>query len=491
MSKLTTSSTSTSSSINRWQRDIRRRQAREFYERTADERELWKSRNWYYYQELEKFCRFMVPPGSRVLEVGCGTGSLLAALEPSVGVGIDWSEKSLSRAREKHPHLAFLLGDAESLQLNERFDYIILSNLLGIIVDVQEALEQLQPLCHEQTRIIILDYNYLWEPFLELAKKIGWGMKHPAQNWLPVSVLHELLELAGFDVVRTSSVLLMPVYLPLLSPFMNRWIAKLPLIQRLCLVKTVIARPRFKPPQGRPASCSVVIPCRNERGTIPSIVERMPSLGSSTELIFVDGHSTDGTADEIKRVIRENPHKNIQLLEQKGIGKGDAVRQGFAHAQGDILIILDADMTVAPEEMPKFYRALTNGQGEFINGTRLIYPLDGEAMRFLNLMANKMFSSLFTYLLEQEFHDTLCGTKALWRRDYERIAKNRSYFGDFDPFGDFDLLFGAARLNLQIKEIPVRYCERVYGETNIRRFAHGWLLLKMCRIAALRLKFAR
>ena len=476
--------------VNYWHRDERRRRAKEFYERIAPVRDVFKRRNWYYHQQLERFCRFMIPPGSNVLEIGCGNGSLLASLEPRIGVGVDWCSAFVEQARARYPHLRFHADDAEGLELSERFDYVVLSDLLGVLVDVQRALEGLKRVCHKNTRIIITDHNYLWEPVLRFGQAVGWAIKHPAQNWLPTSVIATILDLAGFEVIRIGGRMVMPLYVPMLSPLLNRVVARLPLIERLCLVRTVVARPRRPTEIAPAATCSVVVPCRNERGTIRAIVERIPDMGGPTEIILVDGHSTDGTVEEIERVIREQPGRNLKFLKQIGTGKGDAVRQGFAAATGDILMILDADMTVAPEELPKFYQALVSGYGEFINGTRLVYPMDGQAMQLLNLVANKAFSSLFSYLLEQRFHDTLCGTKALWRTDYEKIAAQRSYFGDLDPFGDFDLLFGASRLNLKIREVPVRYTERVYGETNIRRFAHGWQLLKMCWTAMPRLKFA-
>jgi hypothetical protein len=152
-------------------------------------------------------------------------------------------------------------------------------------------------------------------------------------------------------------------------------------------------------------------------------------------------------------------------------------------------MILDADLTVAPEDLPKFYNALVENHGEFVNGSRLVYPMEKQAMRFLNLLGNKFFSMMFTYLLDQKFKDTLCGTKVLYRSDYEKLAANRAYFGEFDPFGDFDLIFGAAKQNLKIVEMPIRYAERTYGDTNIHRWRHGLLLLKMVGVAARRLKF--
>jgi len=212
-------------------------------------------------------------------------------------------------------------------------------------------------------------------------------------------------------------------------------------------------------------------------------------MGAGTELIFVEGNSTDHTWAEIQRVAAEHPERGIRILQQTGRGKGDAVRAGFAVATGDILMILDADLTMPPEELPKFYEAIASGQAEFANGVRLVYPMDEKAMQFLNLCANKTFGLIFTWLLGQPLKDTLCGTKVLSRAHYSRVAANRAYFGDFDPFGDFDLLFGAAKLNLKIADVPIRYKERTYGTTNIQRWKHGWLLLRMVLFAARKLKF--
>ncbi|HNS91113.1 MAG TPA: glycosyltransferase family 2 protein, partial [Deltaproteobacteria bacterium] len=233
----------------------------------------------------------------------------------------------------------------------------------------------------------------------------------------------------------------------------------------------------------------VVVPARNEEGNIEEIFRRTPEMGAGTELIFVEGGSGDDTCGAIERAMKAHPQRRSSFLRQTGTGKGDAVRLGFAHATGDILMILDADMTVPPEDLPRFYDAIVSGRGEFINGVRLVYPMEKQAMRYLNLVGNKFFSLAFSWLLGQPVKDTLCGTKVLSRENYERIAANRSYFGDFDPFGDFDLLFGAAKQNLKIVEMPVRYRQRLYGDTNIDRWRHGVILLRMVLFAMRRIKF--
>ena len=462
----------------------------EHFDRLASGQIPWK-RNRYYHRDLARFIGFLVPEGAQVLEIGCGDGGLLAALRPARGVGVDLSAGMTQRAARAHPELRVVQGDAEDLPIDGPFEYVILSDLVGYLEDVQVAFDNLHRVSAPGTRIVITYFNYLWEPILSLAQRVGIMTPQRRQNWLALADLENLLFLSGFEVIRSGYRQLLPASIPGVSWLANRVIAKLPGIRKLCLVHYVIARPSVRrAPEPAQASVSVVIPCRNERGNIESAVARMPRMGRSTELIFVDGNSTDGTAAEIERVAnRYRGRWPIALLHQgTGAGKGDAVRKGFAAATGDVLMILDADLTVPPEDLPKFYEALTTGKGEFINGTRLVYPMERQAMRTLNLLGNKFFSLAFTWLLEQRFRDTLCGTKVLFRRDYDRIAANRHYFGDFDPFGDFDLIFGASKLNLRIVEVPVRYRERTYGVTNIRRFRHGWLLLRMCLVAFRKLK---
>jgi glycosyltransferase involved in cell wall biosynthesis len=333
-------------------------------------------------------------------------------------------------------------------------------------------------------------YSRLWEQPLAIAQWLGLGKPELYQNWLTVQDVVGLLELADFEVIRHWEEILWPLPTPLLATLANRYLVKLCPFKLFALTNFIVAKLRpQRLPQGQEQLVSVIIPARNEAGNIPAIFERIPKLGRETELVFIEGHSTDDTYAAIAKAIADHPERRCQLFQQAGSGKGDAVRLGFAHANGDVLMILDADLTVPPEDLPRFYEVLRSGKGEFVNGVRLIYPMEKEAMRFFNLVGNKFFSLAFSWMLGQPIKDTLCGTKALWRSDYERIRANRSYFGDFDPFGDFDLLFGAAKLNLKIVEIPVRYRERTYGATNIQRWKHGWLLLKMVLFAARRIKF--
>jgi len=456
----------------------------------APESDGWRRKNRYYYEEIERIARFHVPPGSSVLEIGCGTGDLLAALEPSRGAGVDISPKAVEIARSKHPGLTFMAGDAEDIPLSEPFDYILLSDLIGYLDDVQRAFEQLNRVCRPGTRVILTYFNYLWEPVLRAGERLGIKRPQPDQNWLSLADLQNLLSLAGFQTVSMGYKVLLPVRVPLLSSLCNRVLANLPMLRKLCLVEIIIARPAPVPVPEESLSCTVVIPARNEKGNIENALRRIPEMGKRTEIVFVEGNSSDGTAEEIDRVIAAHPDRDVKIVRQgSGVGKGDAVRKGFAAATGDVLMILDADLTVPPEELPKFLKALASGRGEFVHGSRLVYPMEKQAMRFLNTLGNKFFSLAFTWLLDQRFKDTLCGTKVLYRRDYERIAAGRGYFGDFDPFGDFDLIFGAAKLDLKILEVPIRYRERTYGTTQISRFRHGWLLLRMCLFALRRIKF--
>lgn len=453
------------------------------FESAAARRVKLRKRNWYYYKELLRLLRFIIPEGKRVLEVGCADGHVLRELRPSFGLGVDFSSRMVELAERNTPEdqrqsIRFVEADVESVTFTEKFDYILLSDLLGNLLDIQQALENLRSACHEETRVVINYHSILWEPFLRAAARIGLKMPSSHQNWISPSDITNFLGLTDYAVVKHQTRLLAPVWVPLLSWFLNRVVARLPLLNALCLTNIVVARIEDeRPAQDR--SVSIVIPCRNEKENIQAAVERVPEFGASQEIIFVDGHSTDGTVQEIEDVLQQFPDRNIKLLHQEGTGKGDAVRLGFAEATGDVLMILDADLTVPPEDLPKFYSAIARGTGEFINGSRLVYPLEKQAMRFLNILGNKVFSVLLSWVLGQPLKDTLCGTKVISRADYERIAEGRALFGKLDPFGDFDLLYGATKLNLQIVEIPVRYRSRTYGATNIARFRHGWLLLKM------------
>ncbi len=461
-----------------------------FFDRIAFERGNWKSKNAYYHDAVERFVAENVQNAASVLEIGCGPGDLLAKLKAGRRLGVDFSEAMILEARRNYPGVDFITAEAEDLPLKECFDCVILSDTIGLLPDVQKVFEEVRRVLDPKGRVVITYYNFLWEPLLDLAEKLGFKMPQPAQNWLPLEDIRNLLHLAGFEVIKKGYRLLLPVKIPLLSTLCNRFLAKLPLIEKLCLVEWLIAKPISEPRDPNSVRVSVIIPCRNERDNIEPAVRRTPGFGEACELIFVDGNSTDGTLEEIARMQAEFPERAIRLVRQgTPKGKCDAVQKGFEAAQGELLMILDADLTVPPEDLPKFFSAIVQGKGEFINGTRLVYPMEKQAMRFLNLLGNKFFGMAFSYLLEQRFSDTLCGTKVLWKRDYEKIKAGRAYFGDFDPFGDFDLIFGAARQNLKIIELPVRYRERVYGVTKIRRFTHGWLLLKMCWVAARKIKF--
>jgi SAM-dependent methyltransferase len=445
----------------------------------------------YYHQRLNSIYQYLIPPGRRVLELGCGDGDLLASTQPREGVGVDFSPVTVERARRRHPHLQFVEADAHDLSpVTGTFDVIVLSDLLHDVWDVQGLFSGIRPLCDRGTRIIMNFYSRLWEAPLAAAGRVGLAQTTLQQNWLTISDITNLLHLSDFRVIRSWQEVLCPFPIPLLAPLCNRVLVRLPGVRHLALANFLVARPLAIEPRSRVAPrVSVVVPARNEAGNVPDLFARTPEMGSGTELIFVEGHSSDDTFGAIEVAIAANPRHDVKLLRQAGRGKGDAVRAGFAVATGDVLMILDADLTVPPEDLPRFYEALESNKGEFINGVRLMYPMEERAMRIANLIGNKFFSLTFSWLLGQSIKDTLCGTKVLRRDAYQAIAANRAYFGDFDPFGDFDLLFGAARLGLEIVELPVRYRERTYGTTNIQRWRHGWLLLKMCVFAAARIKF--
>ncbi len=443
----------------------------------------------YYRRYLEKLVGLLVPERARILECGCGTGSLLASLTPKDGVGIDTSEAMIEQARGDYPDLAFKVADAVTYDRQTDFQTVLMVNLIGLLEDIQAAFQNARQLLASDGRLVIVYYNHLWEPLLRFASALKLRAPIPPENWMPLAEIENLLELSGYQVVRSNRRLLMPVNIPIISWVINKWLAPLPLLNNLCLIEYVVARPRPLPSTDRP-SCSIIIPTKDEKGNIRDAITRLPDMGCEVELIFVDGNSIDGTVEEIHAVMAENPDMDISFISQgDGRGKNDAVRKGFAAAKGDILMILDSDLTMPPEDLPKFYDALVSGEAEFANGCRLVYPMEKQAMRTLNKIANFLFGHIFAWLMEQRVRDTLCGTKVLRKTAYDKIAANRAFFGEFDPFGDFDLLFGAARLNMKIRDIPIRYRDRTYGDIKISRFRHGLILMRMTVFGAMKLKF--
>jgi SAM-dependent methyltransferase len=470
----------------------RKRELLEYWERDngKQDRPIWL--NAAFRENDRKFMRFLVPPGKRVLELGCGSGDLLSALEPSYGVGVDFCASAVIRAKARHPELDFVLGDAEDpttlRAIVGPFDYIVIADTIGMFDDIDGTLRLLGELCAPSTRIIISYYSHLWEPPLKLAEALRLRYVQPHINYIATADFLNLMDLADFEVINTEQRQLIPLRWFGLGALINRYIAPLPGLRKLCLRTYLVGRPVRGFPD-RKLSVSILIPCRNERGNIENAIQRMPRFGSAQEILFVEGNSSDGTFEECERV--RDAYRgvwDITVLKQDGKGKGDAVRKGFAAAKNDVLMILDADLTMPPEALPKYHAVIESGKADFVNGTRLVYPMENEAMRPLNFIANRVFAYLFSYLVNTRLTDTLCGTKVLLRRDYEALARERDYFGNFDPFGDFDLIFGAAKQNLKIIETPIHYKARTFGETQISRFRDGWLLLKMVWFAYRKLK---
>ncbi|MCF3652094.1 bifunctional class I SAM-dependent methyltransferase/glycosyltransferase family 2 protein [Synoicihabitans lomoniglobus] len=451
-----------------------------------------------YRRLLAHYYSLLIPVDATVLEIGCGSGELLKHIPAKRKVGVDLSIRQIELARNNVPDAVFIQSDGQSLPLDETFDYVVISDTINFVDDVQVLLSRIRTVCTPATRLLINIPNTLWRPGFALADAINLRGAHPHSSWLSHRDVHNLLTLANWDIIKTQPRALWPFAAGWFERTINRSIA--PLLPWLCVTQFIVARPSLSDGDSEtplPAdlksphetSVTIVVPARNESGNIEAAITRTPVMGAWTEFIFVEGGSKDDTWEEIQRVQRAYPDVRIKAIQQTGKGKGNAVREGYALAEGDILMILDTDLTMPPEELPKYFHALTSGHCEFANGCRLVYPMDEHAMQFLNMIANKIFGILFSWLMGQHLKDTLCGTKVLRRSDYLKLEANRAYFGDFDPFGDFDLIFGADRMNLKIRDIPIRYRDRTYGSTNINRWSHGWLLLRMVLFAARKLKF--
>lgn len=459
-----------------------------YFDTHAPRRARWRNRNSFYYKDVEAFIRFLVPAGSRVLHAGSDSADLLEKLEPEYGLGIHPSAPTIAQIASKQKNLTFHHSNLE--EVSETFDYVVFSDILGHVDDVEAVLLEASVRIPWNGRIVITQYSALWEPILDFASRLGLRMPTVRQSWLSGGDLENFARLAGLETVRRGTRMLLPFYVPLISTLFNKYLGNIFPFTRLGLYHYLVFRKHDARTTIAAPTLSIIVPARNEAGMIDAILRELTDLKCLTELIFVEGHSNDKTYEAIERAV-SNYHGAVKILytKQSGRGKGDAVRKGFDMATSDIITIFDADMTVPARDIPKFYRAIVDNRGDFINGSRLVYPLEKQSMRFLNFLGNKFFSLAFSWLLNSRLKDTLCGTKMLWREDYEKIKAGRAFFGDFDPFGDFDLLFGAAKLNRKIIDMPVHYGERTYGTTNIQRWRHGWLLLKMVVFAMRKIKF--
>jgi SAM-dependent methyltransferase len=447
------------------------------FDQAVLEEDRWLKRTNGYHGLVQRIHRSLIPPGQRVLEIGCGRGDLLAALEPSEGIGVDISAGMVAAAASRHPSLRFLNVSGEELDLEMTFDYIVLSDVVPYVHDLQRLMERVAAHSGPRTRVVISTYSNLWRGPLRLMGALGLRPRRPIRNWVAPRDLIDLLAVAGFETVLQRAEILLPVEAGPVSRLANGVLARAPGLRALCLSSWVMARPL---PQPRKFSgVSVVVPCRNEAGSIEELARRIPEMGAGTEIVFVEGGSTDDTRQRIEQALAKHPERDLKLVVQTGKGKSNAVWEGFEASHHDVLMILDGDMTVPPEDLPKFYAALASGRGEMVNGNRLVYGMEPGAMRFLNMLGNKAFGWVLSFILAQYVKDTLCGTKVVLREDYERIKAQRSQFEEHDPFGDFDLLLGSALLGLKIVNVPVRYAARIYGDTNIHRFSHGWMLVRL------------
>ncbi len=366
-------------------------------------------------------------------------------------------------------------------------DLIVFGGTFNSSLDVQGILLDLKTKLSRGDRVAAVLYNPYFRWLYRIVDRLGLRQAPPVSTFVTRVDMRNLAEISGYEVVRVRPCGCFPLRLLGIGRLLDGVLGALPGIRRLAPAEVVTLRPILQEPEA--LSLSVVIPVRNEKGNIEAALSRLPRIaGAGMEVIFVEGHSTDGTWQEVLRATESTQDLTIRAFQQSGKGKADAVRLGFSHATGDLLTILDGDLTMPPEMLLRFYDAYHDGHGDFINGSRLVYPMEDQAMRFLNRLGNIFFAKILSSVLDVQLGDTLCGTKLVHRRDYERMVAWRRDWGEFDPFGDFELLFPAATLALAVVDVPVRYRDRTYGSTNIARFRDGLRLAGMATLGLFRIR---
>ena len=469
--------------IKQWKETLK-----SYYSQISTHHAFYEKFNSYFYSYRRYILKKLIPDNMSVLELGCGTGDNLASLSLRKGVGVDISPAMITIAEKKFPGLNFICADADELtpsSLGDEIpdiDYIYAINLMVQVPDIYSTLKNISKLMQPKTRLVLLDYSYYWDPLIRLYAYLSNKIPGIKQNRIHCSDYRQFFSNSGFKVIRHSQEMIFPFYIPFFSNFINRIFRLLPLINKLGMIRTFVLSRQIPAPEIPEMSCSVIIPCKNEEQNVELILPRMPKMGKKTEIVFIDDQSTDQTWEKmLKQKDLFKDRFDVKVIKGPGKGKGAACREGFDTASGDVFMILDADMTVAPETLPDFFNILQKGYAEFVNGSRQVYRMEEKSMKFMNKIGNNFFSCLFSWLMETTIYDTLCGTKAWLKRDYPKILETRKLLEETDIWGDYDLLFTASKYNLSLTEYPVHYFERQHGVTKMtKRFRNGFIMLRCC-----------
>lgn len=448
--------------------------ARAYFDTIGREYPVWRNKMDYYIRYTKEFLTRVIPENKKVLMVGCLGPEILAALKPSVGVGVDISPELIHTAKTENtdPRISYFCALPEELKLNEKFDYVIVLSIVDYSQDVMVLIESLKRFVHDDSRICLSMLNPLWHTVTRFASKLKIRIPDFERNLVASKSLSTVLELKRFKVTEICRRVLVPKRIPILAWFFNQYLSRLPILNSLCFIQYVLAKPDFST-KTKPLSCSVIVPCFNEEGNIEECIARVPKMGKFTEIVAVNDGSRDGTLEILERIAEKN-HNVTVVTYPKNRGKGKAVEEGMRRAKGDVLMILDADMTVPPEELVDFFEAIESGSADFASGTRFLYPMEEQAMRFANFVGNILFSKLVQIIVGSECSDTLCGTKVMRKSDFQDFRFEDS------RWGDFDLIFHAARLKLKCVQIPVHYRSRVAGESKMNAFSSGVSFLRLC-----------
>lgn len=446
---------------------------KEYFDKLAPHYDYWKRKNSYYHCEIERFYKELIPKGKKILEIGSATGDLLNKLNPDYGVGLDISKNMIDISKSRYPRLLFFNTTIEDYKIDTDFDYIIISNLLEYLFDLYDFFSLLRTMISNYTKVVITSVNPLWRPVIKILTFLKLRSPTDMKNFVTYKDIENILNIIGFEVIDSGYRLFLPKRIILISYLFNKLFTRTPFLRNFCLLQYSVVRPKQRNYMDTKLSCSVVIPCYNEEMNIEKCISSIPDMGSHTEIIVVDDGSRDNTAKKVREI--QGYKSNVKCISYvPNKGKGDAVKIGLDTAGGDILIILDADMSVLPKDLVKFYNVLASSQAEFANGTRMVYDMTPGAMKFINYLGNKMFGIVISFIIGQRNTDTLCGTKAFYKKDYNNFRMGQC------PWGDFDLLFEASRLKLKIVEVPVHYYPRLAGQSKMKVFKHGFMLLKMC-----------
>lgn len=396
------------------------------------------------------------------------------------------SDKNSNFFIEKSHNLDFLNVDTNEdlnkiLINNTKYDCIVLSDMFEVNDDILGLLKLLKKNLNNDGTILLTSITPIWDGVLSILEMLNLKNKSKKRSYIHLNKLSAVLDTINFQITGKRTRQYFPFKLFYFGNIINNFLEIILYFFNFGIRSYFTIKEIEDTAEKDVLSKTIIVPAKNEEGNLNELINRIPYLGNNVEVIISCGISNDNTLGMAKSLKSDN--FIIKVIEQTSKGKANAVWEACEQSSNDLIAILDADLSVDPEELSSFFELIETKKCDFVNGTRLIYSMEKGSMRFINNFGNRLFQYVVSKIIRLPLTDSLCGTKVFKKNLYEKIKKWQSVVKIKDPFGDFDLLFAAAYSSQKIVEYPIHYRARKYGTTQIRRFKDGFKLIKYLSVS--------